>query len=66
MKYIIFNYYIYYFNLFYIDGKENIQGGKEMNIGAGKEKHKGWEGNEYRVEGNTYTVERKCIHSTFY
>jgi len=36
-------------------GKKHIQGGKEMNIGVGKETHTGW-------EGNTYTVGRKHIH----
>ena len=51
-------------------GKKHIQGGKEMNIGVGKETHTGWEGNTYRVgrkriqggmkahtrwEGNAYT-----------
>ena len=44
-------------------GKKHIQGGKEMNTGVGKETHTGWEGNPYRVEGNTYTVGRKCIHA---
>ena len=47
MKYIIFNYYIYYFNLFYIDGKET---------------HIGWERNEYRCwERNINSVGRKRI-----
>ena len=36
-------------------GKKHIQGGKEMNIGVGKETHTGWEGNAYRVV-------RKHIH----
>ena len=30
-------------------GKKLIQGGKEINIGVGKETHTGWEGNAYRV-----------------
>ena len=59
-------------------GKKQIQGGKEMNTGVGKEIHIGWERNPYKVgrkhiyggkemhtgwEGNTYTVGRKCIHA---
>ena len=36
-------------------GNKQIQDGKEMNTGAGKESHTDWEGNSYRVG-------RKHIH----